>query len=91
MSPSASPSAGNTFIHQEIDFPEATPARTNETLVGEQWFTACTGAPAQIQHEPGGAFTLFGGRVTGRQVELIANRRIVQAWRVEAWPNYMNV
>ena len=32
------------------------------------------------------AFTLFGGRATGRTVELLPNQRIVQAWRVEAWP-----
>ena len=49
-------------------------------------FSALTGAPAQIEREVGGAFKLFGGQVTGRNLELIRNRRIVQAWRVEAWP-----
>jgi activator of HSP90 ATPase len=35
----------------------------------------------------GGAFKLFDGRVTGRNVELIPNQRIVQAWRVATWPS----
>ncbi len=42
-------------------------------------------APTQISHEAGGAFSLFGGYVTGRQVELVPNERIVQAWRAGSW------
>ncbi len=38
-------------------------------------------APTQIGREAGGAFSLFGGYVTGRQLELVPNERIVQAWR----------
>jgi activator of HSP90 ATPase len=41
--------------------------------------------PVQISREAGGAFTLFGGYIVGRQIELVQNERIVQAWRVAAW------
>jgi activator of HSP90 ATPase len=41
--------------------------------------------PAEISREVGGAFTLFGGYVTGRQLELVPNERIVQAWRTGGW------
>jgi activator of HSP90 ATPase len=41
--------------------------------------------PAQISREVGGAFTLFGGYITGRHVELVPNERIVQAWRTGGW------
>src|ERR1700720_1372005 len=41
--------------------------------------------PAEISHEVGGAFTLFGGYITGRHVELVPNERIVQAWRTGRW------
>jgi len=41
---------------------------------------------AEISQEVGGAFTLFGGYITGRHVELVPNERIVQAWRTGAWP-----
>ena len=41
--------------------------------------------PTQISREVGGAFTLFGGYVTGRHVELVPGQRIVQAWRAGSW------
>ena len=33
----------------------------------------------------GGTFTLFGGHIIGRHLELVPNERIVQAWRVVDW------
>lgn len=42
--------------------------------------------PCEINREPGGAFALFGGYITGRQVELTPDQRIVQAWRAGSWP-----
>jgi activator of HSP90 ATPase len=41
---------------------------------------------AEISREVGGAFTLFGGYITGRHVELVPSERIVQAWRTGGWP-----
>lgn len=41
--------------------------------------------PAEISHEAGGTFTLFGGYISGRHVELMPSERIVQAWRTGAW------
>jgi activator of HSP90 ATPase len=41
--------------------------------------------PSTISPAPGGTFSLFGGYITGRQIELIANERIVQAWRSASW------
>jgi activator of HSP90 ATPase len=42
-------------------------------------------SPAEISREIGGAFKLFGGFIIGRQLELLPNERIVQAWRVSYW------
>ena len=41
--------------------------------------------PVEIGREEGGAFAAFGGYVTGRQIELVPNERIVQAWRAGSW------
>jgi len=41
--------------------------------------------PAEIARETGGAFSLFGGYITGRHLELVPNERIVQAWRAGSW------
>ena len=81
----SSPLNTDAAIHQEVDFP-GSPSRLYEALLDERQFGALTCAPAEIQAEAGGRFSLFGGRVTGRHVELVPGQRIVQAWRVEAWP-----
>jgi activator of HSP90 ATPase len=41
--------------------------------------------PTEISHDAGGAFSLFGGRIVGRHLELVPDERIVQAWRVAYW------
>jgi uncharacterized protein YndB with AHSA1/START domain len=40
---------------------------------------------AEIRNEAGGAFSLFGGYISGRNIELVPNERIVQAWRAGSW------
>ena len=74
-----------TTIHQEVDF-KAAPARLYEILLDPKHFSAVTKDTAEIQAQPGAAFKLFGGRIEGRNVELVLNQRIVQAWRPSAWP-----
>ncbi|MFI5234874.1 MAG: SRPBCC domain-containing protein [Gemmatimonadales bacterium] len=73
-------------IHQEVDF-AAPPARIYEALLDQAKFAAFSGRPATLDRAAGGAFTLFGGPITGRNIELIPNQRIVQAWRVANWPD----
>jgi len=42
-------------------------------------------SPTVISPDEGGAFSLFGGIILGRHLELVPNTRIVQAWRVAYW------
>jgi activator of HSP90 ATPase len=42
--------------------------------------------PTQISLEVGGAFSLFGGYISGRHLDLVPGERIVQAWRAGSWP-----
>lgn len=84
-SASAQTKKHGTTIHQEIDFP-ATPARIYEILLDAKQFTAFSKEPAEIRPQPGGAFELFGERIEGRNIELVPNQRIVQAWRPASWP-----
>ena len=75
----------STTIHRERDF-DAAPPRVYRALVDAGEFSALTGgAPTEIGEEPGAAFSAFGGMITGRQIELVPDRRIVQAWRASAW------
>jgi activator of HSP90 ATPase len=93
-------SHANAAIHQDVDF-AAAPARVYQVLTIAAQFDKVvqhsaamnTGmkkmlgsAPTQIDPAPGGGFSLFGGYVTGRFLELIPGTRIVQAWRAGSWP-----
>ena len=83
-------------IHQEPVFP-ANRKRVFEALTKAEQFEQIVqlGAakrsgslatePAKISAEVGGAFTLFGGYISGRHLELLAGERIVQAWRTGSW------
>jgi activator of HSP90 ATPase len=39
----------------------------------------------KIVGAPGGEFSLFGGYITGRNIELVPSERVVQAWRAQSW------
>jgi uncharacterized protein YndB with AHSA1/START domain len=83
-------------IHQETVF-EASRKRVYEALTDTKQFDKVIqlsgvmksmppgGKPTEISREVGGAFTLFGGYITGRHVELLPGQRIVQAWRTGGW------
>jgi uncharacterized protein YndB with AHSA1/START domain len=67
-------------IHQET-FIGAPPQQVFELLTRGSLFSAATGQPAEITDREGDSFSLFGGRVEGRQIELVPGQRVVQAWR----------
>jgi len=84
-------------IHQEPVF-KASRKRVYEVLTDAKQFQSVVqlseamksgmppGAkPAEIGREAGAAFSLFGGYISGRQIELVPGERIVQAWRVGSW------
>ena len=74
-----------TTIHFDVDY-KTTPERIYQLLLDAKKFAACSGLPAEIDPKPGGWFKLFSGQIEGRNVELVPNQRIVQAWRPASWP-----
>lgn len=77
-------------IHQEVVF-KAVRKRVYEALTDEKRFRQVTdfimkGASTEISPDVGGSFTIFGGVITGRHVELVPYERVVQAWREKDWP-----
>jgi activator of HSP90 ATPase len=82
--PSSAANATRTSLHQEAEF-KASPQRVYDVFLDSKQFTACTGMPAEIDPKAGGAFSMFGGLIVGRNVELVPNLRIVQAWRPTHW------
>jgi uncharacterized protein YndB with AHSA1/START domain len=91
-------------IHQEVAF-KAPRKRVYEALVDAKIFekvvqqSAATKSgmklgtePLAISREPGGVFTLYGGHISGRHVELVPEQRLVQAWRVAVWdPGFFSI
>lgn len=89
-------SEANAAIHQEVVF-KAPAKRVYDALTNARQFDkivllsgamqsmSLKPAPAHIAAEPGGAFALFGGYITGRNIELTPYERIVQAWRAASW------
>ena len=89
-------SATAEAIHQEPLF-QASRKRIYDALTDEKQFDRIielSGVmkemgleqhPAKISHQSGGFFSIFGGYITGRQIELVVNERIVQAWREGSW------
>jgi activator of HSP90 ATPase len=71
-------------IHMEEEF-KGTPQRVYEALLDARKFHELSGMSATIDRQPGGVFTVFDGHILGRNIELVADRRIVQAWRTEDW------
>jgi len=84
-------------IHQKPHF-AASARKVFEALVDTRQFdkviqlsaavaskVALGNKPTQISREAGGTFVVFGGHIFGRQIEILPNERIVQAWRVRDW------
>jgi activator of HSP90 ATPase len=82
--PSNPADQARTSLHQEVAF-KATPQRLCDLLLDSKLFAAFTGMPAEIDRKPGGTFKTFGGLIEGRNIEIVANQRIVQAWRPASW------
>ena len=79
--------AFKTIDHQ-VRF-KAPASRIYEMLMDSEKHSEFTGGPAKIGREPGSAFEVMGGAITGVTLELLPNKRIVQSWRVaeDSWPN----
>jgi uncharacterized protein YndB with AHSA1/START domain len=90
----------NKAIHHDVVF-RARPDRVYRALTDQEQFdkvVLASGAlqamglqstPGQISTEPGGTFSLFGGYITGRHIEMSPGVRLVQAWRAGSWPPHI--
>jgi len=80
----ADPEKTRTSLHQEVEF-NATPTRIYKIFLDSKQFAAMTKLPADISPDVGGAISMFGGVIVGRNIELMPAQRIVQAWRPKYW------
>ncbi len=59
----------------------ATPEEVFDSWLSSEGHTAMTGGTAHIVPEVGASFDAWDGYITGKTLELDADRRIVQTWR----------
>lgn len=72
-------------IHQDIVI-NGTAKAVYDILTSSKKFTAMTGGRvAKISKDEGGAISMFGGDIRGRNVELVPGKRVIQAWRAGYW------
>lgn len=90
-------SHGAEAIHQEVVFDASRPSVYAALMTAAQFDAVSKlgvaakslklgSMPTEISGEAGGSFTLFGGYIVGRHLELVAGVRLVQAWREQSWP-----
>ena len=72
-------------IHQTVTF-KASPHEVYEALMDSKKHAAFTGGKARINRAVGGKFMAYDDYITGKNVELIPDQKIVQDWRAVDWP-----
>ncbi|MBL7545986.1 MAG: SRPBCC domain-containing protein [Bdellovibrionaceae bacterium] len=72
-------------IKQKVKF-KAPPEEIYSLLTDSKKYAALTGKKAIIGKSAGASFSVYGGQATGIIVELVRNKRIVQAWRGHSFP-----
>lgn len=74
-----------TSIKQGVMLP-GTSHQVFELLMDSKQHAACTGGEARISPKVGGKFSVFDGWATGQNIELVQDKKIVQEWRANEWP-----
>lgn len=71
-------------IKQNVNI-KATPHAVYEMLMNSKKHAELTGAKASISRKVGGKFSVYDGYATGKNLELVADKKIVQSWRASDW------
>ncbi len=85
-SPADYATLGKTHVIRQVVFIKASPPRVYEALMDSRKHSRATGMRAVISGRVGGKFTAFEGGISGVNLSLEPNRRIVQSWRAYDWP-----
>ncbi len=72
-------------IVQKILFKNTSPKALYDLYMNAKMHSAATGAPAKISDKEGARFTAHGDYITGKNLQLVKNKLIVQSWRGSDW------
>lgn len=82
-----SPKLKTRTIRQSVSF-KATPHDLYETLMNSERHSEFSGGKAVISRRIGGKISVSDGYITGANIELVPDEKIVQSWKAEedCWP-----
>ena len=72
-------------IEQKVFF-DATPAEVYGALLDPKKHSDFTGSPATTNDKVGAEFKAWDGYISGKNLELVKNKKIVQEWETTEWP-----
>ena len=73
-------------IEQTVFF-KAAPEEVYDALLDPKKHAAFTGSPATTSAKVGATFTAWEGYITGKNLELVKGKKIVQEWKTTEWPD----
>ena len=72
-------------INQSVTF-RTTPHEVYEVLMDSKKHAAFSGGAAKISRAVGGEISAYDGYISGKNIELVPDKKIVQDWRAVDWP-----
>ncbi|WP_212003052.1 SRPBCC domain-containing protein [Chitinophaga sp. HK235] len=72
-------------IIQDVLFKNTTPKELYDIYTDGKKHSIATGAPAEINPTEGSSYSAHSGYITGKNLQLIPDRLIVQSWRAQSW------
>jgi activator of HSP90 ATPase len=72
-------------IEQTV-FIEASPEEVYDAFLDAKKHGAFTGSPATTNAKVGSEFQAWDGYITGKNIELVKGKKIVQEWETSEWP-----
>jgi activator of HSP90 ATPase len=73
-------------IVQDVVFKNTSPGDLYELYMDEKKHSIATGAPAKITSTESTSYSAHNGYISGKNLQLITNKLIVQSWRAQSWP-----
>lgn len=65
------------------------PKAVYDALMDSRLHSKFTGSKAVMSRRVGGTFTAYDGYASGKNLELVPAKKIVQTWRADDWPEAM--
>ena len=74
------------MIRHNVLIPLASPEEVYRAFVSSKEHTEFTGSEAKCSAKVGGRFTAWDKYISGKNLELVQGKKIVQEWKTSEWP-----